>query len=96
MKMLVVVYNDVADQHILAVFKQAHVQGYTKWQQVLGEGCETEPKLGTHCWPGRNNVLASAVEDEQAAGLITSLRELKAQQPKLGIRTFTWQAEEAV
>jgi hypothetical protein len=96
MKMLMVIYNDVADEHIVALFKKAHVQGYTKWQQVLGEGCETEPKLGTHCWPGKNNVLASAVEEDQASGLVASLKELKSRQPKLGIRTFVLQAEEAV
>ena len=65
MKMLIVVYNDAIDETIITAFKEAQVKGYTKWKETLGEGDETEPKLGTHYWPGRNNVLAVVLEDEK-------------------------------
>jgi hypothetical protein len=48
MKMLIVVYNDAIDETIITAFKEAQMKGYTKWKETLGEGDETEPKLGTN------------------------------------------------
>ena len=38
---------------------------YTKMKEGHGVGSETEPKLGTHIWPGANNVLFVAVRNEE-------------------------------
>lgn len=96
MKMLVVVYNDAVDEVMISEFKKAEVLGYTKWKETLGEGTETEPKLGTHCWPGKNNVLAVVVEDEAAVKITAIIRKLKSDHPKGGIRTFVLQVEETI
>jgi nitrogen regulatory protein PII len=96
MKMLVVVYNDAVDEVMIHAFKKAGVLGYTKWKEALGEGTETEPKLGTHCWPGKNNVLAVVVEDEAALKISETIRKLKSEYPQGGIRTFVLQVEETI
>ncbi len=96
MKMLIVVYNDAIDESILAAFKEAEVKGYTKWRETLGEGDETEPKLGTHYWPGRNNVLAVVLEDEKVSAITDIIRQLKSRYPKSGIKTFILQVEETI
>lgn len=93
MKMLIVVYNDAIDETIIAAFKEAQVKGYTKWKETLGEGDETEPKLGTHYWPGRNNVLAVVLDDEKVPVVTDVIKELKIQYPKSGIKTFILQVE---
>jgi hypothetical protein len=96
MKMLVTVYSDSVDEVVLKVFKGLGVTGYTKWKEVLGEGSETEPKLGTHCWPGKNNVLAVVVEDDLLLPISKALGSLKEGHPKGGIRTFVLQVEETI
>jgi nitrogen regulatory protein PII len=96
MKMLIVVYNDAIDETILSAFKEAEVKGYTKWKETLGEGNETEPKLGTHYWPGRNNVLAVVMEDEKVPVVTNIIKELKTKHPKSGIKTFILQVEETI
>jgi nitrogen regulatory protein PII len=96
MKMLVVVYNDAVDELIISAFKKAGVDGYTKWKEALGEGTETEPKLGTHCWPGKNNVLAVVVDDQAALKVIDIIRQLKSDHPQGGIKTFVLQVEESI
>jgi nitrogen regulatory protein PII len=96
MKMLIVVYNDAVDENIIAAFKKAQVKGYTKWRETLGEGDETEPKLGTHYWPGRNNVLAVVLEDEKVLAVTDIIRQLKINYPKSGIKTFILQVEETI
>jgi nitrogen regulatory protein PII len=96
MKMLVVVYNDAVDEVMIRAFKETGVLGYTKWKEALGEGTETEPKLGTHCWPGKNNVLAVVVEDEGALKIGEIIRKLKSEHPHGGIRTFVLQVEDTI
>ncbi len=94
--MLIVVYSDAIDETIMTAFKEADVKGYTKWRETLGEGNETEPKLGTHYWPGRNNVLAVVLEDEKVSHVKDIIKELKTKYPKSGIKTFILQVEDTI
>lgn len=96
MKMLVIVYSDIVDEILLSALKNAGVSGYTKWKEALGEGRETEPKLGSHIWPGKNNVVAVVVEDENLAAITKLLRDLKEEHPKGGIKTFVLQVESTI
>ncbi len=96
MKMLIVVYSDALDDVLVETFKKAGLRGYTKWKQTVGEGTESEPKLGTHYWPGTNNVLAAVCTDDEALGLKETIRVLKAEHPKGGIRTFVLEVTDTV
>lgn len=96
MKMLVIVYSDAVDEVMINAFKKSGIHGYTKWKEALGEGTETEPKLGTHCWPGKNNVLAVVVEDKAALKISNTIRKLKSEHPQGGIKTFVLQVEETI
>ena len=96
MKMLVIVYSDAVDEVMINAFKKSGIHGYTKWKEALGEGTETEPKLGTHCWPGRNNVLMAVVEDEAVLKISNAIRKLKSEHPQGGIKTFVLQVEETI
>ncbi len=96
MKMLVIVYSDAVDEYVIKAFKNASIQGYTKWKEVVGEGTETEPKLGTHFWPGKNNVLAVVIGDEEVSAVSGLIRQLKIEHPKGGIKTFVLQVEDVI
>lgn len=96
MKMLVLVYSDAVGEAVITAFKKAEVKGYTKWKEAYGEGTETEPKLGTHYWPGKNNVLAVVIEDEKVPAITEVIKKLKSEHPKGGIKTFILQVEETI
>jgi hypothetical protein len=94
MKMFFVVYDEASDESITAAFKQAGYKSYTKVHGVTGEGEESEPKLDTHFWPGRNNTLLMAVPDESIPHLCELARRLKVEHPRAGLRAFTFPLEE--
>ena len=96
MKMFFVVYAEASDENITDAFKKAGYKSYTKLHGVTGEGEESEPKLGTHYWPGRNNTLLLAVPDEEIHNLIELVRKLKVDHPRAGLRAFTSPLEECV
>ena len=96
MKMLLLIYCDAADEVVIAALKEAGVRGYTKLKEACGEGTETEPKLGTHIWPGRNNVIFMAVHDDAISLLDARILELKQEHPRAGVRSFLLPMEETV
>lgn len=96
MKMVLIAYCEAADYEVIEAIKEAGIKGYTKFTEVLGEGAETQPRLGTHCWPGKNNFLAIAVEDEELELLQSAVKEMKKRHPKAGIKAFVMPLEEVV
>jgi len=96
MKMFVVVYSRAADYDVLRQIKKTGIQGYTKITEASGEGVDTEPKLGTHTWPGANNVLYIAVQDEEVPLVSGAIRQLKVSHPRAGVKGFVLPLEEVV
>ena len=94
MKMFLVIYCEAADEEVIAALKEAGIHGYTKMVEARGEGTETEPKLGTHCWPGKNNILFMALPDEEIPRITARVRELKRNHPQAGVRSFLLPVEE--
>jgi nitrogen regulatory protein PII len=96
MKMVLIAYCETADYEIIWAIKEAGIKGYTKFTEVPGEGTETPPKLGTHCWPGENNFLAIAVEDKELELLLPAVNEMKKRHPKAGIKAFVMPMDEVI
>jgi nitrogen regulatory protein PII len=96
MKMVMVVYSSAADDDILEHLKEHGLSGYTKLKSACGVGSETEPKLRTHTWPGDNNVLFIAAEDDQIERILKGLCDLKKMHARAGIRGFVMPLTEIV
>jgi nitrogen regulatory protein PII len=96
MKMVMVVYSSAADYDIIEQLKKLGICGYTKLKNACGEGTETEPKLKTHTWPGDNDVVFIAVNDEEVLNILDKLMELKKSHPRAGIRGFVMPLTEVV
>jgi hypothetical protein len=94
MKMFLIVYCEAADEDVVAALKEAGIHGYTKMVEAQGEGTETEPKLGTHCWPGKNNILFMALSDDEVARIKERVGDLKRTHPRAGVRSFLLPMEE--
>jgi hypothetical protein len=96
MKMFMIVYSQAADYNVIAQFKKAGIKCYTKMEQAHGEGDDTEPKLGTHTWPGKNNVLFVAVPSNESETVRGVVKYLKENHPRAGVRAFMLPMEESV
>jgi nitrogen regulatory protein PII len=96
MKMLFVIYSQETDEDVVAALKRSGIRGYTKMQEVRGEGQETEPKLGTHIWPGMNNVLFVSIEDAEVKKTMDLIRQLKKEYPRAGLKGFLLPLEDCV
>lgn len=96
MKMFMVVYSQAADYDVIDQFKKAGIRRYTKMEEVQGEGAESDPKLGTNVWPGKNNVLFVAVPSEESETIKDVVKHLKEKHPRAGVKAFMLPMEETV
>jgi len=94
MKMFLIIYCEAADEEVIAALKEAGIHGYTKMVEARGEGTETEPKLGTHCWPGKNHILFMVLPDDEIPPIADRMQRLKEMHPRAGIRSFLLPIEE--
>ena len=96
MKMFMVIYAESSDESIIDEFKKAGFKSYTKMQGATGEGEESEPKLGTHYWPGRNNALFIVVHGEDIQKIHNLIKRIKIEHPRAGLRAFDFPVEECI
>ena len=96
MKMFLVIYSREVDEDVVNAFKEAGIPGYTKMEEVCGEGRETEPKLGTHIWPGMNNLLFVVLENEKVPEAKEVIMKLKRENPRAGIKSFLLPLEDCL
>ena len=97
MKAIFIVYNQAYNQEIVQLLEGCGQRGYTVWEEIGGRGSETgEPHLGNHAWPTQNHAVLSVVEDPLAPKVMEALRQLDADNPKLGLRAYVLPVEAAL
>lgn len=93
MKMLMIVYNHALDDEMMELLDNNDVSGYTKIENVTGDGA-SEPHLGTNVWPATNNIVYVAVENSKVPQIKADGRELSARFAGEGMRLFVWSLTE--
>ena len=90
MKMVWLVYEAGIDEDLAGALEGAGISGYTKLTGATGTGRKGH-RFGTQIWPGTNNVLWIALPDEQVAGVIQRLHDLKESYVKApGLQIFVF------
>lgn len=97
MKSVMIVYNQANTERVEYMLDVLGIKGFTMFEQVQGRGTNGgEPRRGTHTWPEMNSAIITVVEDNQAAPLLTAVRQLDARNPEVGVRAFLWNIEQTV
>jgi len=87
-KMVMVAYNEAIDSEVMEALEHCGVKNYTKIAGVFGKGAASGTHLGNDIWPGRNNVLFAACEQEEAQQMLSCIRELRKKLGQEGIKAF--------
>jgi nitrogen regulatory protein PII len=97
MKMVLISYYMGIEEELTEALSTLGIEGFTKWERVLGRGKTSGPHLGTHIWPKTNALLSIALEDAQAFLLMEKVQELKhTSLGKEGIKAFLWPIEKII
>ncbi|MBM3253438.1 MAG: hypothetical protein FJZ16_04225 [Candidatus Omnitrophica bacterium] len=93
MKMIMIAYNEAVDMEVMELLESCDIKNYTKILGVYGRGTTSGVHLGNDIWPGRNNILYIATEEQKAIQLISCVEGLRGKLGKEGIKAFMWDLE---
>lgn len=96
MKLIFLVYNIVIESRVMEELEKAEVKAYTKLPSVHGAGAHSAPHLDSHIWPGINQGLFIAIEEEKKDRVLSRMKELKSMYKKEGLKVFVLPLEEVL
>ena len=96
MKMAFIIYGNAIEPDVAETLDALGLEHYTKWREVVGKGKGSGPHLGTHVWPGVNQMMMIVLRDEQVSPLTEALRPLKDRFAHEGLKLYFLPAEEAL
>ena len=94
-KMVMISYNEAINDEVMEILEGCAMKSYTKFVGVYGKGATSGTHLGDDIWPGRNNVLFVACDEEQAGKIFACVRELRKTRRSEGIKAFVLPIEQA-
>lgn len=94
MRMVMIAYNEAIDMEVMEVLENCAMKNYTKITGVYGRGTASGTHLGNDIWPGRNNILYVACEEDNARQLVSCVQNLRKKLGKEGVKAFTWDLED--
>ena len=93
-KMVMISYNEAIDGEVMAILTECALENYTKVLGAFGRGKTSGIHLGNDIWPGRNNILYVACEDQEAKKLLAKIKEARKTLGTEGIKAFILPIEE--
>ena len=89
MKSIFIAFDQAHYENIIDLLEKNNCRGFTACQQVAGRGTKRgEPHYGTHAWPSLASAIIAVVEDSRVDVVLSKLKELDEERPKLGLRAF--------
>ncbi len=90
MKLLFITYDADLDEDVMEMLNSLGVNGFTKWDRVLGKGKNSEPKLDNSVWPGFNCAVAAVINDNDndQERIFEGLKKFSLQLDSKGFRVF--------
>lgn len=88
MKLLFITYDADLDEEVMEMLNSLGVNGFTKWDRVLGKGKNSEPKMDDSVWPGFNCAVAAVISDDAQERILDDLKKFSLRLDGKGFRVF--------
>jgi hypothetical protein len=93
LKLVFLIFDEGVRPDIMEVLDKHGIKGWTTWRNNSGNG-EGGPKQGTAIWPGLNDVIMMAIEEEKVQPIIDDVHEVQDSFPvRPGIRFIVTDAQ---
>ncbi|MDD3627130.1 MAG: hypothetical protein PHV06_07410 [bacterium] len=96
MKLLMIIFNFAIRDRIEACLSECELKSYTLIPEVHGSGKSSGKHFESHIWPGKNNIIFIAMEDEKFNELKPKLKEIKEKYKTEGMKFFLLPLEEII
>jgi hypothetical protein len=92
--MVMISYNEAIDSEVTEALEACGLKNYTKIAATYGRGTTSGTHLGNDIWPGRNNILLIASDEQKINLLFSCIKELRKKLGREGVKAFVWDLEE--
>lgn len=97
MKAIFIAYDLAHHEKVIEALNATSCRGYTAFGTVQGRGSvKGEPHLGSHAWPSLASAMLTMVADDKVNDLLSRLKAIDDEKPKLGLRAFVWNIEKQI
>ncbi len=97
MKAIFIAYDQAHHEAIIRILDKNNCRGFTSFGTVQGRGSKSgDPHYGSHAWPSLANAILTMVGSEQVDTVLSALKALDEERPKLGLRAFVWEIEKTI
>lgn len=93
-RMIMLVFNEAIEEEVREAMKKSALKNYTQINGVFGRGETSGRHMGDDVWPGRNNIILTAADEEGGTRLIPYVQELSKKLGKEGLKAFVWDLKE--
>lgn len=94
MKMVMMTYNEAIDDEVMEVLEVCALKNYTKITKVFGKGSTSGTHMGNDIWPGLNNMIYAACNDDDAKQLMSYIKHLRQKLGPEGVKAFVMPIDE--
>lgn len=97
MKSILITFDQAYYERIVDMLERNNCRGFTSWKEVQGRGSVNgEPHYGSHAWPSLASAIITVVEDNRVDIVLSRLKAMDIETPKLGLRAFVWTIDKAI
>lgn len=97
MKSILITFDQAYYERIIDMLERNNCRGFTSWKEIQGRGSVNgEPHYGSHAWPSLASAIITVVDDSRVATVLSRLKAMDLETPKLGLRAFVWTIDEAI
>ncbi len=97
MKSILITFDQAYYERIVDMLERNNCRGFTSWKEVQGRGSVNgEPHYGSHAWPSLASAIITVVEDNRVEIVLSRLKAMDIETPKLGLRAFVWTIDKAI
>lgn len=95
-KFILIIYNVAIESEVMKILEKLEIKTYTKINRIQGVGTHSVPHLDNPVWPGINNALLIALEEEAKDKILEETKRLKGVYQKEGLKVFVLPLEECL
>lgn len=93
MKLLMLIFDETFEDQVRQKLQQAGIEHFTVIPGAFGQGPSSEPRWGTHVWPGHNVIYLIHLSASRLEALRPLLDDLKTLLAGRGFKALVWNAE---
>ncbi len=87
-ELIILIFNSSIEEEMAQALREAGMRHFTRIPSIHGVGEESEPRLGSHVWPGTNTMYLICVDADEKEAILKAVGRMKEIHREEGVKAF--------